>query len=190
RALRGRGVQKADHGHCRILRACRQWPRHRCTAEQRDEVAPFHSRPSLMMVGSDYQMIADAASQRAEVRNVGGGSWSCENAKAGSLTGLGRSATKLDEVSEHIFPISSATQIDAAPSIMLPSIATLAFKSRPIRRHSSTNRTQTFLIAPPLSLRKSAIVLWSAANRPSSHITSRLRPASRSSRRLDCTRLR
>src|SRR5262249_25595638 len=61
-----------DHGHCRILRARRQWPRHRCTAEQRDEVAPFHSRPSLTMVGSDYQMIADAASQRAEVRNVGG----------------------------------------------------------------------------------------------------------------------
>src|SRR5262249_2777765 len=52
---------------------------------------------------------------------------------------------------------------------LLPSIATLAFESRPIRRHSSTNRAQTFLIAPPLSLRKSAIVLWSGANRPSSH---------------------
>src|SRR5262245_6058325 len=73
---------------------------------------------------------------------------------------------------------------------LLPSIATLAFKSRPIRRHSSTKRAQTFLMAPPLSLRKSAIVLWSGANRPSSHITSTLRPASRSSRRLDCTRLR
>jgi len=33
---------------------------------------------------------------------------------------------------------------------LLPSIATLAFESRPIRRHSSTNRAQTFLMAPPL----------------------------------------
>ena len=41
-----------------------------------------------------------------------------------------------------------------------PSIATLAFATRPIRRHSSTNRAHTFLIAAPLSLRKSAIVLW------------------------------
>ena len=42
---------------------------------------------------------------------------------------------------------------------LLPSIATLAMVSRPIRRHSSTNCTQTCLIAGPLSLRKSAIVL-------------------------------
>src|SRR5262249_29178917 len=68
---------------------------------------------------------------------------------------------------------------------LLPSIATLAFVSRPIRRHSSTNCTQTCLIAGPLSLRKSAIVLWSGMRRPVSHITSTLRPASRSSRRLD-----
>ena len=61
----------------------------------------------------------------------------------------------------------------------------LAVVSRPIRRHSSINRTQTCLIAPPPSLRKSAIVLWSGARRPVSHITSTLRPASRSSRRLD-----
>ena len=33
-------------------------------------------------------------------------------------------------------------------------------------------------------LRKSAIVLWSGASRPVSDVTSRLRPASRSSRRL------
>jgi hypothetical protein len=51
-------------------------------------------------------------------------------------------------------------------------------------------RAQTFLMAPPLSLRKSAMVSWSGANQPSSHITSTLPPASRSSRRLDCIRLR
>jgi len=44
-------------------------------------------------------------------------------------------------------------------SFDLPSIATLALVSRPICRHSSINRTQTYLIAGPLSLRKSAIVL-------------------------------
>ncbi len=42
---------------------------------------------------------------------------------------------------------------------LLPSIATLACVSRPIRRQSSTNRTQTWRMARPLSLRKSAIVL-------------------------------
>src|SRR6185295_1674180 len=66
-----------------------------------------------------------------------------------------------------------------------PSIARLTFASRPIWRQSSTNRAHTFLIAAPLSLRKSAIVLWSGASRPSSHITSRLRWHSRSRRRLD-----
>ena len=45
-------------------------------------------------------------------------------------------------------------------------------------------------IAAPLSRRKSAMVLKSGANRPVNHINSTLRWASRSSRRLDCTRLR
>src|SRR5262245_12197124 len=48
----------------------------------------------------------------------------------------------------------------------------------------------TARIAVPLSLRKSAIVLKSGASRPVSHISSILRGASRSSRRLDCARLR
>src|SRR5258707_13724838 len=39
-----------------------------------------------------------------------------------------------------------------------------------------------------LSLRKSAITLSSGTSLPSSHMTSKFRPASRSSRRLDCTR--
>jgi len=42
----------------------------------------------------------------------------CENAEAGSLTDLGCSATTFGEVCEHIFPISSATQADATPSIV------------------------------------------------------------------------
>ena len=42
---------------------------------------------------------------------------------------------------------------------LLPSMATLAFVSKPICRQSSTKRAQTFLIAGPLSLRKSAMVL-------------------------------
>jgi hypothetical protein len=42
---------------------------------------------------------------------------------------------------------------------LLPWIATLAFKSRPIRRHSSTNRAQTFLMAPLLSLLRNRLVV-------------------------------
>jgi hypothetical protein len=42
---------------------------------------------------------------------------------------------------------------------LLPSMATLAFVSRPISRQSSTKRAHTLRIARPLSLRKSAIVL-------------------------------
>src|SRR5262249_8411048 len=44
--------------------------------------------------------------------------WLCENAGAGSLTDLDCSAAKLGEVCEHIFPISSSTQPDAAPRIV------------------------------------------------------------------------
>jgi hypothetical protein len=46
------------------------------------------------------------------------GSWLCENAETGSLTGLGCSATTLREVCEPIFPISSLTQPDAVPHIV------------------------------------------------------------------------
>src|SRR4051812_32571279 len=73
---------------------------------------------------------------------------------------------------------------------LLPSIATLAFASRPIWRQRLTKLAHTLRIAGPLSLRKSAITLSSGTSRPSSHMTSKFRPASRSSRRLDCTRLR
>ena len=43
---------------------------------------------------------------------------------------------------------------------LLPSMATLAVASRPSSRHSSTKRAQTWRKPRPLSLRKSAIVLW------------------------------
>jgi hypothetical protein len=59
-----------------------------------------------------------------------------------------------------------------------------------LRRHVDEVLLATLRIAGPLSLRKSAITLSSGTSRPSSHMTSRFRPASRSSRRLDCTRLR
>jgi hypothetical protein len=42
---------------------------------------------------------------------------------------------------------------------LLPSIATLACVSSPIARHSATKRAQTWRMALPLFLRKSAIVL-------------------------------
>src|SRR5262249_32579594 len=34
------GVDEADNWHCRLLRACRERPRSRSAAEQRDEIAP------------------------------------------------------------------------------------------------------------------------------------------------------
>jgi hypothetical protein len=46
-------------------------------------------------------------------------------------------------------------------------------------------RVQTLRIAAPFSFRKSAIDLWSGTSRPRSHMSSTLRPVSRSSRRLD-----
>src|SRR5262249_33288069 len=61
-------------------------------------------------------------------------------------------------------------------------------QAQPAAQHY--NWEHTARIAAPLSLRKSAIVLKSGASRPVSHISSILRCASRSSRRLDCTRLR
>lgn len=56
--------------------------------------------------------------------------------------------------------------------------------------HSSTNQRHAARIAGPLSPRRSAMVLRSAANRPVSHISLRLRRASRASRRLDRMRFR
>jgi hypothetical protein len=52
---------------------------------------------------------------------------------------------------------------------LLPSIATLAFVSKPISRQSSTKQAHTLRMAGPLSFRKSATVLWSgtkAAEKP------------------------
>jgi hypothetical protein len=73
---------------------------------------------------------------------------------------------------------------------LLPPIAMLAFVSSSMSRHSSTNCERTSLMAGPLSLRKSAMVLSSGVSRRRSQMISRLRPASRSSRRLDWMRLR
>ena len=73
---------------------------------------------------------------------------------------------------------------------LLPSTATVASSSSFISRHSRTNSRHTRRIAAPLSRRKSAIVLKSGASRPASQISSTLRWASRSSRRLDWMRFR
>src|SRR5213075_1363354 len=64
------------------------------------------------------------------------------------------------------------------------------FAEQSRRRHNTTNSRQTFRMASPLSLRKSATVLKSGIRRPVSQTNSMLRWHSRSRRRLDCTRLR
>jgi hypothetical protein len=58
------------------------------------------------------------------------------------------------------------------------------------RRHRAMNWRQAARIAAPLSFLKSAMVLKSGARRCVSHIISTLRPASRSSRRLEAIWLR
>src|SRR4029453_15340143 len=42
-AIRRSAVEKSDHRHRRLLRARRERPNSRHAAEQRDELAPFHS---------------------------------------------------------------------------------------------------------------------------------------------------
>lgn len=66
-------------------------------------------------------------------------------------------------------------------------IAAAAGVKSPIWRHSTMKWAQAAWIVGPLSFRKLAMVLWSGASLPVSHISSTLRCASRSSRRLDCT---
>lgn len=73
---------------------------------------------------------------------------------------------------------------------VLPSMATMTCENNFKSRHRTTKRRQTLRMPVLLSLRKSAIVLKSGASRPVSHISSMLRWHSRSSRRLDWTRLR
>jgi hypothetical protein len=104
---------------------------------------------------------------------------------------------QLPQIAQHaLFELSAPTVDLVAREVLIailnfePSMATQAVASSPICRHSSTNRTHTFLIANPLSLRKSAITLSSGTRRPSNQITSRLRPASRSRPRLEAMRLR
>ena len=46
------GVEEPDHRHDRLLRACREWPRGGCAAEQRDELAPSHSITSSARTSS------------------------------------------------------------------------------------------------------------------------------------------
>jgi hypothetical protein len=79
-----------------------------------------------------------AAPSRSNVSpiNFGLGSWSCDNAETGSLTGLDCSATRLREILEHILPISSATQTDAAQSIV--SARGPARKAKVRARHALT----------------------------------------------------
>lgn len=67
---------------------------------------------------------------------------------------------------------------------LLPSIATNACENTFIFLHDATNWQHTVVIAFPLSLRKSAMVLKSGANRPVSQISPRFRCASRSRRRV------
>jgi hypothetical protein len=58
----------------------------------------------------------NAAPQSLQVTLVRSGSWSCENAEAGSLTGLDCSATKLCEACAQYFSDFACNATDAALS--------------------------------------------------------------------------
>jgi hypothetical protein len=73
---------------------------------------------------------------------------------------------------------------------LLPSMATIDCENRSSLRHNTTNWRHALRIARPLSRRKSAMVLKSDVSRWVSHMSSTLRSASRSRRRLDWMRLR
>ena len=80
-------------------------------------------RPHLVLGGDDLMIPIEcpcaesiAASQCALVRDVCSGSWSCNNAAVGSLTGLGCDAPPSPSVFEHIFPISSTGTSCGAPA--------------------------------------------------------------------------
>ncbi|CKR07622.1 Uncharacterised protein [Mycobacterium tuberculosis] len=73
---------------------------------------------------------------------------------------------------------------------LLPSMATTACEKSFICRHSTMKLRHALRMPLPLSRRKSAMVLKSGVRRPVSHMSSMLRWASRSSRRLDWMRLR
>src|SRR5262245_57193530 len=45
-------IEKTDYRHCGLLRPCRNRPRHRCAAEQCDELAAFHSITSSASASS------------------------------------------------------------------------------------------------------------------------------------------
>jgi len=73
----------------------------------------------------------------------------------------GDALLKLRSAPFHLRPGEFRSRLFTALNL-LPSIATLAFTSRPICRQSSTKRARTWRIARPLSFRKSATV-WSGA---------------------------
>src|SRR5262245_29396208 len=52
RRLRRRRAEESNHRHC-LLRARRERPRSRRAAEQRDELAPFHSMTSSAVASSE-----------------------------------------------------------------------------------------------------------------------------------------
>ena len=67
---------------------------------------------------------------------------------------------KLRAPTLHLRPHEILSRLFTALNL-LPSMATPAVLRRPISWHSSTKRAHTLRSACPLSLRKSAIVLWS-----------------------------
>src|SRR5262249_2715664 len=96
---------------------------HRCSSlTKHNELAPWlpspNSGPRHQNRTATSEIMLLFALQYSGAAHVRVGSWPCDNAEAGSLTGSGCSATMLGEVCEHIFPISSATQPDAAPRIV------------------------------------------------------------------------
>jgi hypothetical protein len=56
-SLRPCAVEESNHRYRWLLRACRERPRGRRTAEKRDEIAPSHGRPQGQWITDNYSRV-------------------------------------------------------------------------------------------------------------------------------------
>src|SRR5262245_189730 len=85
RVRQGRAAEKADHRHLWLLPPCRQRPQCRCTAEQRDELAPpHHSITSSASASSLSGIVRPSAFAALKFRN----SRKCVGCITGRVPGL------------------------------------------------------------------------------------------------------
>src|SRR5438034_820812 len=137
---------------------CRLIPDHKTIADFRKDSGPAIKQVCVQFIELCRQMGLLATASIA----IDGSKFKAVNTRDKNFTRgkVERRRAQLEKsVARSTFPrVKFLSRVLTALNL-LPSIAMLAVASRPIWRHNSINCTQTCLIAGPLSLRKSAIVL-------------------------------